>query len=280
MDVDELVWDDWLPDRDILRQEIEAMTDSFFHALFCVFPREAIAGLYATGSARKAWDSPLDYVPELSDVDFHVLFADDEPETKYFSTVEAGIAMQRELEDGYARRVTAPMHVPRVQLVIANRLHRQPNFIHSVPHTVTTLFGLPYPQPKVDPATSLAAAHDNLRAHEPFLRDLGQHLADKAGRHLWDVLRSMSWRVGPIGPRVLELRGVHFFDAWGGNRTAVTRMLRTTGENELAANYTAYYLEGWKYFLSDRRDSEAARQAILAGARALARAIIIADRLE
>jgi hypothetical protein len=279
MSVDELVWDNRYPDREILRREIAAMTDAFVHALFSVFPQEAIAGVYAKGSARKPWDSPLDYVPELSDVDVHVLFADDEPEMKYFPSVEIGVAMQRELEGGYLRRIAMPTHVPRMQLVVANALYREPNFIHSVPHTVTTLFGSPYPQPQVDATKSLAAARTNLLMHEPYLTDLGEHLADKVGGHVWEILRPMNWRVGPTGPRVLELRGMPFLDAWGANRTEITGMLRTIGEAELAADYTTFYIKGWEYFLSNRRSSEAARQAILAGSRVLARGIAIVTEL-
>lgn len=277
MDADEYTWDDRYPDRALLRREIAAVTDAFLDALFSAFSREAVAGVYAKGSTRKAWDSPLDYVPELSDVDFHVLFADDRPGTQYFGSVETGIAMQRALEEGYIRRIAYPIHTPRVQLVIANDLHRQPHFIHSVSETVETLFGQPYPQAIIDSTKSLAAARDNLLSHEPFLRDLGEHVADKPGRHLWEMLRVMSWRVGPTGPRILELKGVPFLDAWGVNRTTIVRMLQNSGEHDLAVDYATYYLRGWRYFLSRRLDSETARQAILAGSRVLARGIAVAQ---
>lgn len=48
------------------------MTDAYVAALLERVPREQIVGLYAKGSAYKRWDGPLDYVPELSDLDVHV----------------------------------------------------------------------------------------------------------------------------------------------------------------------------------------------------------------
>src|SRR5947209_15561632 len=204
MSADVPVWDRRYPDESSLRREIAAVTEAFLEALFGSFPRRTIAGVYAKGSARKPWDSPLDYVPELSDVDFHVLFADDRPDAKHFPSIESALAMQRVLDEGYTRRIPLPIHVPRVQLIVANDLHRMPDFIHSVPHTVEVLFGRPYPAPELDPEKSLSAGRHNLRSHESYLQELPGHVADKTGRHLWELLRWMNWRIGAAGPPMLE----------------------------------------------------------------------------
>src|SRR5687768_9127389 len=71
-----VTWTARHPDPARVRAEVEGMTDAYVAALLERLPREQIVGLYAKGSAVKPWDAPIDYVPELSDVDLHVLVHD------------------------------------------------------------------------------------------------------------------------------------------------------------------------------------------------------------
>ena len=48
------------------------------------------------------------------------------------------------------------------------------------------------------------------------------------------------------------------------------------GEQQLASDYSAFYLRGWDYFLSDYADSDAGRAVLLAGAKVLRCGIEIA----
>ena len=70
-------WDNHYPNPNILKKEIKYMLDSFVEALLEIIPKKDIAGIYFKGSAIKEWASPLDYVPEISDIDIHLLFSDD-----------------------------------------------------------------------------------------------------------------------------------------------------------------------------------------------------------
>ena len=54
------------------------MVASIVEALLRQIPSSEVAGIYFKGSAQKRWDSPVDYVPEVSDVDIHVLLRDDD----------------------------------------------------------------------------------------------------------------------------------------------------------------------------------------------------------
>ena len=67
-------WDDGYPDPSIVRSEVEAMVDAVTGALTETLG-DALTGLWLKGSVSRTWDSPLDYVPELSDVDFHFAIA-------------------------------------------------------------------------------------------------------------------------------------------------------------------------------------------------------------
>ena len=69
---------DWpvnYPSKSALRREVQAAIDSWVEVLLDRLPDGAVRGIYFKGSAQKAWDSPVDYVPELSDVDLHLTHA-------------------------------------------------------------------------------------------------------------------------------------------------------------------------------------------------------------
>lgn len=273
-------WDDRYPHRDELRREIEGMVAAFLEAILLAYPPGAIVGITWKGSSLKPWDSPLDYVPELSDVDLHVLFEDDLPErVDYFSNLDSAIEMQRRLEEGFKRRVPRPVHVPRIQMIVANILHRMPLFVPSPDHTSRTVYGRTDPMPDVDRSRSRATALPLMLEHEAYLRGLPEDVSDKVEQHLWPVLRGMTWRVAPTAPRVLELLGMPYEDAWGMNRTHLYQALRTAGEEVLAEDYAGFYLQGWRYFLSGDGDGDAARAALLAGARVLEEGIRLARRI-
>lgn len=56
-----------------LRKDIDFMVKTAKEVLLKNFGKN-IVGIYFKGSASKKWDSHIDYVPELSDVDIHILF--------------------------------------------------------------------------------------------------------------------------------------------------------------------------------------------------------------
>jgi len=70
-------WSSHYPDPRVLKTEAFFMAEAFTEVLLEEIPDPDIVGIYCKGSVLKDWDSPLDYVPELSDVDIHILFHDD-----------------------------------------------------------------------------------------------------------------------------------------------------------------------------------------------------------
>ena len=72
-------WDKTYPSKAQLRLETAAMRQSILQTLLEFVKADNLEGVYAKGSSLKPWDSPLDYVPELSDVDVQVLLKDDSP---------------------------------------------------------------------------------------------------------------------------------------------------------------------------------------------------------
>lgn len=259
-----------------MRGEVKAMADSFVEALLGVYPPERIRGVYWKGSSRKNWDSPIDYVPELSDIDIHVLYADDPRPDRNYISLETGLRIQERVEQGYRRRVPAPLHVPRIQYIAANVIERQPRYVPTPAQTVEALYGEPYITHTLDEASSRASAHALLLEYGPVLMSLGEHAAEKSGRYLWELVRQLTWRVAPAGPRVLEVLGERYKDAWTCNRTAVVQRLESRGKTALAAGYTRFYLTGWSYYRSGFRDAEAARSMVRSAAAVLEEALRVA----
>ena len=83
-------WTDRYPDPNRIRAEVRAMTDAHVEALTVRIPPDEIAGIYLKGSAHKPWDTPLDYVPEISDVDIHLWLRRTEDVERLLGTVEQG----------------------------------------------------------------------------------------------------------------------------------------------------------------------------------------------
>lgn len=263
-------WDERYPSREVLRSEVESMLAAFVEALFEAIPEAEIDGIYAKGSAFKEWDSPLDYVPELSDVDIHVLFKDVAAVKRHLGTLQQALNIQAQVEALYFARVPVPVHVPRPQLMIANHLLTEKDYVPSPTGMVRVIYGKDYSGlDTYDPERIRRIDCQHLLDQEALLDRLPLMLIDKPFKYIWRGLRTLSWRVSPVGPRVLSLLGAAYDDAWGMNRTEIVSRLSELGEHRLADDYSQFYLAGWDYFLSDGLDTDAGRLCLASGARVI-----------
>ena len=272
-------WPNEYPDIASLRVEIDAMVASLVEAVLGQVPATELAGIYLKGSAHKRWDSPVDYVPEISDVDVHVLFRDEDSIAQRLGTPEAAMAMQKQVEHGYASRIEHPIHTPRPQLVVLNLLLQDPDYSPSPAGMVDTLWGEPYPSAMYDEHKEQAVARKRLLVDAAILETLPLRVVDKPGRYLLTVIRDLTWRTGPSGPRLLLLFGMPAGQVWSLNRTGVIQALEELGAHEFAGAYRDYYLSAWACFLSGYADSDAARSAVGAGINALRIAAAAAETL-
>ena len=258
------VWDTRYPDRDRLRAEALCVAECFRDQLLEVIPRTEIRGIYFKGSAVKRWDSPLDYVPEVSDVDMHLWFHDDAAWTRHLGTVHQALEVSAGVEVLFASRMASPLHQPRPQLVILNKMMAEiEGFAHSPQSTVMALYGEDYPRGDYgNPDAIRRQDAANLAYESGWVDKMPLQLVDRPGRYLREATRVLSWRISPIGSRVLHVSGLDTERAWSMNRTKVAMALRDCGFASLADDYIAYYLSMWDYFLSGFADSDAARAAI------------------
>jgi hypothetical protein len=270
-------WTERFPDRSVLRREAESMALTFVDVLLEDLGRQEIEGIYLKGSAQKEWESPLDYVPELSDVDIHLLLVDGSPVLERLRDPGKGLELQSRVESVYCRENPTPLHMPRPQLILLNMLELEEDYIPSPLSTIRVLFGRDYPKGDYSQADLIRRMDcRRLAGEEGYLRDFGLGVIDKPGKYLWTSLRSISWHVSPSGPRILSLLGVPPEEAWSVNRTRAVAMLGERGEEAAARDYADYYTQGWAFFLSGGRDNGAARFALSSGLGVLKRGVEVA----
>jgi hypothetical protein len=269
-------WGPAYPDPGALKQEIEVAAECFIESIQTHMGLEDIEQMYLKGSAFKRWDSPIDYVPVLSDIDLHVLFRGDRWRA-HLSDLELSAAIASTTGQMLALRCPSPIHVPRLQMVAVNKLQESEDFIRSPATTVRVVTGEPYLADVPERERRRRAAVANISEAHELLGRLPDLVADRYSIHLRTVLRELSWRVSHAGPRVLDLLDVPFEEVWSGNRTKIVTLLDEAGEHEMARQYVSYYLAGWTYFLSADRDTDAGLGAVRSAAAVLKRSIVVAD---
>ena len=258
-----------------LRAEVtrfaEAMTDALVHTL----PPGSIATIYAKGSAVKDWDGPVDYVPELSDVDLHVRFepAMETDARAALHDLELGLERHRLVEQAVPKP-RRRLHAPRGQIVILNELERDPDYVPSPVRSVRVLHGEPSlagePVIDADRVRAIDAARLVTAADEAAIAKVAADVVEYSGRHVFIALRQLAWRVSPVASRVVSVLGDSYDHAWGSNRTTLINQLATQDE-ELAGQLVDYYLAAWEGWRVGWEDGDAARAALQAGVAVLRR---------
>ena len=190
---------------------------------------------------------------------------------KYLGTVPQALEVQRGVEARFAARISRPLHEPRPQLIVMNKMMAElEDFLHSPRSIVRVLYGENYPEADYSGSASIRR-HDSTRLIDEagWVDKMPLHLVDKSGRYLREALRALVWRVSPTGPRALHVYGLDTEQAWSMNRTRVTLALRDLGLTSLADGYADFYMASWDYFLSGFTDSDVGRLAIEAAVRVL-----------
>lgn len=247
-----------------LRAEVRALAGAMVEVLRGRLGDERIRGIYLKGSAHKPWDSAIDYVPTVSDVDVHLWLHSSE-DLDDLRDLDAALETADAILGAFRRRVGQPLHVPKPQLSIVNTLRDLPGYVESPAATVETLFGEPYRA--ADPSAEQAASvrdrdRESLRQHDEFLAALGLRAIDRPGPYLRRIFDELPWRVSPVAPRVLSASGGGYDEVWSANRTRLVAMLESRGFDALARAYVSYYEAAWRLL----RDEDAAlRDAVQAG---------------
>lgn len=240
---------------------------------------DEFVGIYSHGSSLKRWDTPLDYVAELSDVDVQMVLHHPERLT---GDLELALRIARDYDRLFRERLPDAVHSPRPQIMVINEFMADPDFLPAAPGGSRTEFGRPVDEVRPQPDHAVVPPADRRSLQRPEGLEIAKRAAmwliDRPGKYSWQGLRDLAWRVGPTGPRVLSVLGAGYIASWGSNRTRVYEQLLEFDQAELAEDYATFYLRGWDFYLSGDRDVEACHAGILAGLRVLKRGYEIGSR--
>ena len=250
------------------RLDIEVSLETWTSILREIFG-DRIRYAYAKGSSVKPWDSTIDYVPEISDVDIHFRFK--EFEDMIFTGDPFTQAMEISLayEQKFQKKHPNALHLPRSQLNLLDILMENVEYVPPRLEDVRILIGNPkqIPPPSVNVIRSLDLT--NLQELGPILKNLPMSVVDRAGHDFWTIIRRMTWRVSPSPVRLLTQEHSDPLEVWSWNRTTIVNELNNQGLDEIASAYTGFYESGWKLYLSDFKDNFAYREIITNGYRVL-----------
>jgi hypothetical protein len=261
------------------RSDIEASLNSWVTTLLKLFGSR-LKYAYAKGSALKSWDSQIDYVPIISDVDIHIMLNDTDglfPESKDIFTDSMNVS--QEYESHYLEIHPEYLHIPRSQLILIDKLTEVLEYVPPRIQDVTMIIGT-FSEPIFPTAERIQRIDlENLLSLEEFVTRTPNRIVDRTGLDFWSIIREMTWRVSPSPVRLLTQTAEEPLEVWSWNRTRITEELETQGYDEIANHYRNFYLAGWNLFLSGFTSSSDFRWATMSGYYVLEKCLKVAKSI-
>jgi hypothetical protein len=212
------------------------------------------------GSGIKEWESPVDYVPVISDIDIHVGTKEGMP---LFPKNRDGFLYSLETtrlyEKMFKEKRPDHLHIPRPQIMVVeeNRGEWLPESLGEV----KPLYGEVPLKPDESLESLRARDLDMLAGLAPLLARLPEYVIERIDLEYYRVLRMLCWVVSPTPVRVLS-QLTDPKHVWTLNRTKVLRLLESSGLKDIAQPYRGYYLAGWKAFTEGFRGNDTMRRLI------------------
>ncbi len=198
-------WPKRYPKSELMR-DVEAMVEAITTGLIS-HSSHLISCLWLKGSAAKSWDTPIDYVPELSDVDIHYRVAN--RGASELADLDSAVRLHADI----ARRFTAArphaLHTQRPQFVSLAEVEQLVDYVPSPAGTVRTLYGDTPAQAEINRQSVRNVDAQNLiSAGDPqVLEKAVIDLIEQPRRYLYYALRKLNWRLSPVASRALSFGG-------------------------------------------------------------------------
>jgi len=241
------------------RKDVEAAI-SVWGELITERMGERIRYAMLKGSVLKRWDSIVDYVPVISDLDIHIGTIKDQP---LFPQDRDGFQYALETTRLYEERFIGlrpnHIHIPRPQIVKMES--HQTMWLPERPDDILSMFGeVPFRKEESE-EDCRKRDHEALLELDALLNRMPGRIIDRIGLEYFRIFRELCYIVSPTPVRVLS----QFTDsrrAWKMNRTGIINGIDREGLTALAAVYRSYYLKGWEAFETGFTDNDLMRELI------------------
>ncbi len=260
---------DWDTLKKEARLDIEAGVTAWTSVLNEMFGNHILCA-YAKGSAVKNWDTPIDYVPIISDLDIHVLFSESQSLFDSSSSeFEQALDISKQYEIAFNKIRPKSLHTPRSQVISLNRLKQVVEYVPPRKKDARLILGsfpdVGYPSSDVIRQIDL----NQILNLEDYIMTIPRRLLDRNGLDYWTIIRELGYRVSPTPTRLLTQNAEDPLDVWSWNRTRIFEELQNNNYNEIADHFRNFYQYGWNLFLSGFSDNETYRETIKGGYYAL-----------
>ena len=243
------------------RKEVDLSLD-IWKDIFKENYAETIEYAYSKGSAIKNWESFIDYVPILSDVDIHIKTKEYSDLFQNDNSFYESMNLSETYESTYIEKNPEYFHIPRIQIVHLNRLLDLPDFIHPKIEEVKLMISKPNEFEEVSEDFVREIDKNELLKLGDFLQTLPKSMMDRTGLDLWVSIRRMTWRVSPSPIRLLSQNHEDPLSLWEMNRTKIAEELEKYDYLLLSESYKDYYYEGWIGFMEGFSNSQTLRRII------------------
>jgi hypothetical protein len=219
---------------------------------------------YVKGSATKKWETEIDYVPILSDVDIHLKIKEGVMLFSSNNKFEESMNINEKYEESFIKKNPNYLHIPRPQVLELNSRISNADFIlTSEISKDCILVGKPEIIKKRPREEIQALDLKMLLNLQDLINNLPITLMDRSGIDYITLIRRLSYEVSPSPVRLLSQLEEDPYKIWDLNRTGITQKLVKNGYSDLAESYINYYKTGWEVFRSGFKNTSLMRSLLL-----------------
>jgi len=256
-------WSNKYPSQSVLRKDIDALIYAFMNVLFQNVPKKDVDTIYFKGSASKKWESVIDYVPNVSDVDLHVRLRSYSSYNKLLC-IENSLKFVKSVEKEFFKLNPKHYHMPRLEMNIYSFVKDKLDYLPTPKTSVKIIYGTtPYDYILPDRKKLLKRAREQIFGTEKFLNKLPMRTMDKDSSSLLGYIKDMCRQITNVVPNTLTILGLSYDDSWKDNRTTIYNHLLRLGKKALAKNFADFYYYAWQYELT--YDADNCRKSITSG---------------